>query len=52
MEYLHFTLFFSDPLWIVSHNFFHSLLVNGLLWVVGLVRWRQRRSRWGHSSSG
>jgi hypothetical protein len=22
MEYLHFTLFYTDPLWIVAHNFF------------------------------
>ena len=28
MEYLHFDLFFTDPLWIISHNFFHSLVIN------------------------
>ena len=46
MEYLHFDLFFNDPLWIVSHNTFHSLLVNGLLLAIGYWQWRHGR-RWG-----
>lgn len=46
MEYLHFTLFFRDPLWIVSHNFFHSLVITATLLLVGV--WGMRRtSRWG-----
>lgn len=36
MEYLHFTLFFHDPLWIISHNLFHSLLIDTLLLCLGL----------------
>ncbi|MFN3979466.1 MAG: metal-dependent hydrolase [Caldilinea sp.] len=47
MEYLHFTLFYNDPWWIVAHNFFHSLLINGALLLLGLWWWRQRDSRWG-----
>lgn len=35
MLYLHFDRFFTDPLWIVSHNFFHSLVIDGLLMAVG-----------------
>lgn len=46
MEYLHFTLFFTDPFWIVSHNFFHSLVINALLLTIGGCGW-QRRRRWG-----
>lgn len=47
MVYLHFDRFFNDPLWIVSHNLFHSLVVNGLL--IGLGGWfyRQRGHQWG-----
>ena len=45
MEYLHFTLYFTDPIWIAGHNFFHSLVVDGLLFAVGLWGWRHRR-RW------
>ncbi len=46
MEYLHFDLFFNDPLWIVPHNFFHSLIINGLLLCLGW--WAMRRNaRWG-----
>lgn len=44
MEYLHFQLFYIDPLWIISHNFFHSLIINGLLLGVGFGarhRWRR-----------
>ena len=47
MEYLHFTLFYSHPLWIVSHNFFHSLLTDGALLLVGLWWWKRRGSCWG-----
>ena len=46
MEYLHFTLYFTDPIWIAGHNFFHSLVVDGLLFAVGLWGWRHRQ-RWG-----
>jgi len=46
MEYLHFTLFFTDPLWIISHNFFHSLVINALLLTIGWYGWHRRRS-WG-----
>jgi hypothetical protein len=35
MEYLHFDLFFTDPVWIVGHNFFHSLVINLLLLALG-----------------
>ena len=46
MQYLHFDLFYHDPLWIVSHNFFHSLVIVTLLLLLGL--WRMRRGqRWG-----
>ena len=41
MEYLHFDRFFQDPLWIISHNFFHSLIINTLL--IGIGRWRSGR---------
>lgn len=44
MEYLHFELFFSDPIWIVGHNFFHSLVVNGILLAVGYWQYRKRGS--------
>jgi len=47
MEYLHFTLYYQDPLWIVGHNFFHSLLIDGMLLLVGLWWWKRRSSRWG-----
>ena len=45
MEYLHFNLFFNDPLWIVSHNFLHSVVVNGVFIFLALTI--LRRSRWG-----
>lgn len=41
MEYLHFDLFFNDPVWIISHNFFHSLVINFVLLTVGY--WGVRR---------
>lgn len=47
MEYLHFTLFYTHPLWIVSHNFFHSLLIDVALLLTGLWAWKRRDSRWG-----
>lgn len=44
MEYLHFDLFFTDPIWIISHNFFHSLVINGALLGVGYWgMWQKRR---------
>lgn len=46
MEYLHFTLFFTDPVWIVSHNFFHSLIINSLLLGLGYGAMRQQY-KWG-----
>ncbi len=46
MIYMHFTLFFDDPLWIISHNVFHSLVVNALLLLIGWWGIRQVR-RWG-----
>ena len=46
MEYLHFELFYRDPLWIAAHNFFHSLVIVSLLLALGL--WQMRRGRrWG-----
>jgi membrane-bound metal-dependent hydrolase YbcI (DUF457 family) len=47
MEYLHFTLFYIHPLWIVSHNFFHSLVIDSTLLLVGLWWWKRLGSRWG-----
>ncbi|MBK8903513.1 MAG: metal-dependent hydrolase [Anaerolineaceae bacterium] len=45
MEYLHFDLFFTDPVWIISHNFFHSLVINFVLLTIGY--WGMRREqRW------
>src|SRR5207302_1225003 len=46
MEYLHFTLFYTDPVWIIAHNFFHSLIINTILIVLGYYGFR-RRKRWG-----
>jgi len=46
MEYLHFDLFFTDPLWIISHNVFHSLIINGLLAAIGYWLWRMYTSQW------
>ncbi|MCG8351245.1 MAG: metal-dependent hydrolase [Chloroflexales bacterium] len=43
MVYMHFTLFFEDPLWIISHNVFHSLVINTLLLALG---WRGMRRGW------
>jgi len=46
MTYMHMTLYFTDPLWIASHNFFHAPFI---LLVIGLVGYlAQRRSQtWG-----
>lgn len=45
MEYLHFDLFFRDPVWIVAHNFFHAPLV--LAAIGGLGIWLRRQgNRW------
>ena len=46
MEYLHFNLFYTDPVWIIGHNFFHSLLINTMLIVLGYYGFRARK-RWG-----
>lgn len=46
MEYLHFDLFYTDPVWLIGHNFFHSLVINSLL--IGLGYWGFKRHwRWG-----
>ncbi len=45
-ERLHFQAFFSDPWWIASHNFFHSLIIGVLLLGVGWWLWRNQKS-WG-----
>jgi hypothetical protein len=46
MEYLHFDLYFNDPLWIAGHNFFHAPLI--LLTLGGLGWWAIRQQRqWG-----
>ena len=45
-EWLHFQLFFTDPWWIASHNFFHSLVIGGLLLGLGWWAWRKQR-QWG-----
>ena len=44
MEYLHFDLFYNDPVWIVSHNVFHSLVIGSLILIIGYVN---RSKRWG-----
>ena len=44
MEYMHFDLFYRDPLWIIGHNFFHAPLI---LMSLGLIGFRLRRHRWG-----
>ena len=46
MEYLHLDLYFNDPFWIASHNFFHAPLI--LLAIGGLGWGATRRHRhWG-----
>lgn len=46
MEYLHFTLFYTDLVWIIGHNFFHSLIINTSLLVLGYYGFRHQK-RWG-----
>lgn len=46
MEYLHFDLFFNDPIWIIGHNMFHSLIINVGLLIVGCIALRHER-KWG-----
>jgi hypothetical protein len=46
MEYLHLTLFFTNPMWIISHNIFHSLVVNICLLGLGYSGLCYRK-RWG-----
>lgn len=46
MEYLHFTLFYTDPVWVIGHNVFHSLIINTGLLIVGCIGFRYRK-RWG-----
>ena len=46
MEYLHFDLFFRDPVWLIGHNLFHSLIINGLLVIIGYGAWHIRKMRW------
>jgi len=46
MEHIFDTLFFNDPLWIISHNFLHSPT---MLVLLGLLFWRtrdQKRRKW------
>lgn len=47
MVYLHFNRFFTDPLWIISHNFFHSLIINTLLIGLGWWAWGKGKKYWG-----
>ncbi len=44
MSYLHFELFYTDPVWLIGHNIFHSLLINMLL--IALGYWGGRGWRW------
>ncbi len=44
MEYLHFDLFFRDPIWIISHNIFHSLVVGFMMLLVAYIK---RDTLWG-----
>jgi membrane-bound metal-dependent hydrolase YbcI (DUF457 family) len=43
---LHFSLFYTDPVWIIGHNTLHSLVVTGLLALAGALLGR-RGHRWG-----
>lgn len=47
MEYLHFDLFYHDPVWFVSHNFFHAPFVLLICGVAGFGL--RRRWRWGNA---
>ena len=46
MTYMHFTLYFTDPLWISAHNFFHAPLVLLGIGLAGYVGVRQEK-KWG-----
>lgn len=56
MEYLHFDLFYRDPVWIVGHNFFHAPLVLLIAGFTGFVlrnRWRWSNALlWGAAGAG
>lgn len=43
---LHFSLFYTDPVWIIAHNTLHSLVITGLLTLVGVLVGR-RGHQWG-----
>jgi membrane-bound metal-dependent hydrolase YbcI (DUF457 family) len=45
-ELLHFNLFYTDPVWIIAHNTLHSLVITGLLTLVGVLVGRRGR-QWG-----
>lgn len=45
-ELLHFSLFYTDPVWIIAHNTPHSLVITGLLTLVGVFVGRRGR-QWG-----
>ena len=45
-DLLHFSLFYTDPIWIIGHNTLHSLVITGLLALAGTLAGRQGR-RWG-----
>lgn len=44
MEYLHFDLFFRDPVWLIGHNIFHSLVVGFTVFIVAYIK---RDTLWG-----
>ena len=44
MEYMHFDLFYRDPVWIIGHNFFHAPLI---LLALGWIGFQWRRRCWG-----
>ena len=48
MEYLHLNLFFTDPVWLIGHNFFHSLIINTGFIALGIWSFHHRY-RWGQS---
>mgnify|MGYP000881513583 CR=1 FL=1 len=48
MVYLHFRLYFTDPVWIVSHNLFHAPIILLSLLLAGWVGARAEQ-RWGAS---
>lgn len=46
MVYMHTTLYFTDPLWLASHNLFHAPLILAGIALVGFLATR-RNSKWG-----